>query len=435
LRPIELVVPAADNLVLGRWLTSFWDGRQHGSNPVETTNYLGLLTIALALAWLVVAWRRRAQLPAYLRLTTLGFGAVAVAAFLLALPSPVSVFGHDVWMPSRVLWTFVPPFRVPSRWVVLIVAALVPLAALALQAGWDRLASRRGSWRGIPVAAVTLVAAAMLVSFLELGMNPSKYRFDASREPAEYAALDRTPPGVLVEYPLVENIDYTFWQRLHQRPVLNSSAFGTPADDARRVVLDPAAPGTAAKLAFLGATAIVTHPDALAYTGDVPEVPHASWGPGYRLVTRTPDGTSTWRVVAPPAPALVTMHSGFGEPLPPKGHVVEFPFVASSGVGYFEIRARAAGTLRLTFDATPPDGEHRVLRVADAETEVPFDLDAPTRVSVVVAVPSGVSLLLVKTDPPPTSVEDAIRLTSPIATRAAGEPQLHAQSVSPDIGF
>jgi hypothetical protein len=52
-----------------------------------------------------------------------------------------------------------------------------------------------------------------------------------------------------------------------------------------------------------------------------------------------------------------------------------------------------------------------------------------------VAVPSGLSLLLVKTDPPPTSVEDAIRLTPPIATRAAGEPQLNAQAVSPDIGF
>src|SRR5204862_466231 len=81
-------------------------------------------------------------------------------------------------------------------------------------------------------------------------------------------------------------------QLLHRRPVLNTEAFGEPPDDARRTVLDPASPGTAAKLAFLGVTAIVTHRNALRYTDVAKDVPNASWGPGYRLVARTGDGSS-----------------------------------------------------------------------------------------------------------------------------------------------
>jgi O-antigen/teichoic acid export membrane protein len=434
-RPRELVLPASDNFVFGRWLASFWDDRQHGSNLSETSNYLGWVTIVLAVAWLVIAWRRRAVLGRRLRLATSGLGAVAVAGLLLGFPSPVVVFGHDLWMPSRLLWEVVPPFRVPSRWIVMVMAALVPLGALALQAACTRLEPHTRRLRGVPLAPVALVAGAMLVSFLELGLSPTQNPIHADRPPAEYTALDRTPPGVLAEYPLIQSIDHLFWQRIHDRPVLNSEAFGMPPDEARRTVLDPASPGTAEKLAFLGVTAIVTHRDALSYTDGVPDVPNPNWGPGYRLIARDPDGASVWQVVASPAPSLVTLHSGFGDPWRPRGTTVEFPLDSPSGVGYFEIRTKEARVLRLTFGAEPPSGSRRVLRVADTDSEVPFTLDGPTSVSVLVEVPSGLSLLLLKTDPAATSTEDAIELTAPRAERASGKPQLQAEPISPDIGF
>jgi hypothetical protein len=435
LRPLELVVPAAGNLVLGDWTGPFLEDRQHGSGPTETSNYLGLLTIGLALAWLVFAWRARATLDARLRLATPGLVAVVLTALLLAMPSPITVFGREYWMPSRLLWEVVPPFRVPSRWVVLAMAALVPLAALALQEASTRLAKSSGRWRGIQLLPVSLVVGAMLVSFLELSIDPARPRLDTNRVPPEYAALARTPDGVLVEYPLIHNIDHLFWQRFHGRPVLNSEAFGTPADDARRVVLDPGASGTAEALAFLGVTAIVTHRDALRYTEAAPDVPNASWGPGYALVTRTGDGASVWRVVAPPAPALVTLHSGFGEPKPPERGAIDFPLVSPSGVGYFELRAKEPGVVRLTFDAEPPTGAQRVLRIADADSEIPITLVGRTPVSLLVEVPTGLSLLFVKTDPAATSVDDAIDITAPRAKRASGTPDLQAEPISPDVGF
>jgi hypothetical protein len=275
----------------------------------------------------------------------------------------------------------------------------------------------------------------MLVSFLELAVDPAKSRVHADRLPAEYTALSGTPSGVLVEYPLVQNIDHLFWQRVHGRAVLNSEAFGTPADEARRTVLHPAAPGTAEKLAFLGVTAIVTHRNALRYTDLAEDVPNASWGPGYELVARTDEGASVWTVVASPAPALVTLHSGFGDPRPPEGSVVDFPLDSTSGVGYFELRAKEAGVIRVTFDAEPPEGERRLLRIADADSELPFTLDTRTPISLLVEVPQGLSFLFVKTDPAATSSEDAIDLTAPRTERAAGSPQLQAEPISPDIGF
>jgi O-antigen/teichoic acid export membrane protein len=434
LRPLELILPSGNSIVFGRWLEPFWDSRQHGSSPTETSNYLGLLTIALALSWIVLAWRRWPTLTIRLRAASVGFVAIGIAAFLLALPGAVTLFGHEVRAPSRLLWEAVPPFRVPTRWTVMTMAALVPLAALALQAACDALARRRLR-SDLPVLPAVLVGVAMLVSFGELAVNPIQNRIHADRLPPEYAALAQTRFGPLVEYPLIQNIDQLFWQRIHKRPVLNSEAFGYPPDEARRTVLHPAAPGTAGRLAFLGVTAIVTHRDALRYTESAPETPNASWGPGYQLVTRTGDGSSVWRVTAPPSPALVTLHSGFGEPRPPEGNRVDFPLVSSSGVGYFEIRSREPGLLRLTFEAESPDGSPRVLRLADADGEVPFTIGERTPISLLVDVPSGLSYLLVKTDPAATSVDDAIDVTAPLAERASGTAQLQAEPISPDIGF
>jgi hypothetical protein len=131
----------------------------------------------------------------------------------------------------------------------------------------------------------------------------------------------------------------------------------------------------------------------------------------------------------------VTMHGGFADPKPPEQGAVEFPFVSPSGVGYFELRAKEGGVMRLTFDAEPPAGARRVLRVGDADSEVQFVLAGRTPVSLLVDVPRGLSLLFVKTDPAPTSLDDAIDLTAPNATRASGQPALDAMPESPDIGF
>ena len=428
-RVAELLVPSERNLVVGGALESFWDGRGHGSNPTETSNYLGLLTIALALAWLLLAWRTRRTLPERLRFATLGLLLTGAAALLLSAPSPIRVLGYEVVMPSRLLYEVIPAFRVPSRWVPLAMTALIPLAALALQAIVERVRRAGGT-----LAAGAVVATALVLSFLELAVWPAQPLLRAETPP-EYRALERTREGILAEYPLVEEIDRLFWQREHGRPTLNPLAFGTPIDEARRVLLHPDAPGTAEALSFLGVTAIVTHGEDFDHGNGVRYVAKARWGPGYSLVARTPGGTSVWDVVAPSAPALVTLQGGFGEVTRANGGRAAYPLDQPEGVGTIGFVARAPSVARVSLDVTPPGGPPRVLRIGDEERELEVELRGPTTVSVLVEIPQGRSYLLVKTDPPATSVGDALLFSSPRAETAADEPELRAILVSDDPGL
>ena len=428
-RPLELVLPSPGNLVLGGWSNGIFDGRQHGSNPTETRNYLGLLTIGFALAWIVVAWRRRRMLASTVRLATAGLAGVVVAALLLSAPSPISVLGHDVWMPSRVLWEVIPAIRVPSRWVALVITALIPLAALGMQATWRALRDRAG-----PPTAYAVIGAVLVVSTLELAIAPSRPRFETQPPPRIYEALEQVKPGIVAEYPLVQSDDHIVWQTVYRRPLLGHAGFGNRADDARRILLNPRAPGTAEALALLGVTAMVTHPDALRYVDGAKDVPNADWGLGYELVTRGSDGSAVWRVVATAAPALVTLPGGFGEPIAVSDDLVGYPLTAPSGVGVIEFTAKAPSTVRLQLDARPAEAG-QVLRLADTDTELPFDLDGVTSVSTLVEIPRGRSYILVKVDPAARSVGDAIVLTKPRATRAFGEAQLVAEPISSDPGF
>jgi hypothetical protein len=275
----------------------------------------------------------------------------------------------------------------------------------------------------------------MVASFLELGFDPTTSRLSMNDEPPEYTALSQTPRGIVAVYPLVPRLDYWLWQTRHHRPLLNTDAFGSAADDAQHALVNPSAPGTAQQLALLGVTAIVTNGDALRWADQSPPNP-PNWGPGYRLVARTDTGASTWRVVARPAPAFVAAVSGFGPPEAVNDGTPTYPLLSSSGVGYLTIRAKQAGTARLSFDATPPSGRRSVIRLSDNSHERAIAVSAPkTHISVVVSIPRGVSLLLVKTDPAPQSRADAIVISRFEVERATEPAQLGTLLQDGDPGF
>jgi O-antigen/teichoic acid export membrane protein len=414
LRPLDLVVPAPNHLFFD--LDSFWGRHAHGSNFTELSNYLGLLTFALAIGWLVVAVRKRSELAA-----TGGLVAAFVVGFLFALPSPVA----GIAMPSKLLWNVLPAFRVPSRWGPLLMTALLPLAALGLQTLCRSLARRR---QLLPVAAV---GAAMVVSLVELGTHRVGH-FRTVPVPPEYAAVEsETPKGVLAEYPLGYSDIYRLWQRIHGRPLVNGAPEGSAAEQVRFMLLDPAQPGTAESLSLLGVTAVVIHPGGHA---DTPVQPHEPTpAEGYRLVGRFPDRSSVWAVAAPAAPALVTLPGGFAAPRIVGGNV-GYPLVSPSGVALVEIHAKTAGVIRLIFDATAPSGSPR-LRIQDTQGEHPFALSPSMHFDLNVEVTRGVSQLLLKLDPPATSEENAVVFSQPRTAPASGPPVLLATPSSNDPGF
>lgn len=416
LRPIELVVPAARHLVFGLGLDAFWARHLHGSNTTEISNYLGLLTFALAIGWLVVVYRRRAALRGTrLVEVTAGLVTAFVIGFLFALPSPVG----GTSMPSKWLWDRISAFRVPSRWDPLLMAVLLPLAALGLQALW-RWLERRG--RALAVAAV---AVAIAVSFAELAVHTVP-RFRTVPVPAEYVALKTaTPNGILAEYPLGYSDIYRLWQRVHDRPLVNGAPAGTAADQMRMVLLDPAQPGTAEALALLGVTAIEIHPGGPA---DVPVEPREPTGvAGYRLVGRYRDGASVWDVVARPAPALVVPTGGFLAPTRNGNGPIEFALASSPGS--VELRARTAGVVRVTFTATVQGGGSTTLHIGDGTRDVAVPVSGTTPVAVAVQVPRGDSEIFLRLDG-----SAQLRISQPRAGTGANAA-LSALTLSPDPGF
>ena len=151
-------------------------------------------------------------------------------------------------------------------------------------------------------------AAACAVSVAELAPLPLVTSSVRDAPPA-YAAVERTPAGVLAEYPLTASwefptLGFVYWQRVHGRPLLNGAAENTDADAIRRMLIDPVAPGTAPSLALLGVTDVVTRPDTFKWQNAWTPGDPASYGPGYRLLDREPSGVRVWNVVASPAPAV-----------------------------------------------------------------------------------------------------------------------------------
>ena len=111
-----------------------------------------------------------------------------------------------------------------------------------------------------------------------------------------------------------------------------------------------------------------------------------------------------------------------------------YPLVDTAGVAVLELRAKVAGVVRLVFDATAPSGE-RQFRIQDAQGEQPFTFNGSMHFDLNVAVQRGVSQLVLKTDPAPTSEADAVVLSRLTVEPGSGAATLHAIPASGEPGF
>lgn len=432
LRPTELVVPPENSLLFDDALRGYHASRTHGSLPTEASNYVGVLTLLLAGSWIVVAWRRRLWLPSRARVATIGLSAVAVVSLLLALPSPIGLVGHLwTWTPARLLYEVLPAFRVPSRWVALLMTALVPLAALGLQAARRAVVRSAGQSERATVAGGALVVVAIALSTLELLIRPLGGITQTDAVPSEYAAVRGTPPGILAEYPLRRSTAAEFWQRTFYRPLLNGAPDDSFAATVTRTLIDPDARGTPERLSLLGITAVLTRPEALdAANGEPPDVPDARWGAGYSLIRRFDDGSSLWRVTALPAPVLASYSGAFGLPDVRADGSVGHTF--GGPVGQLELASRRDQVVRVSFEAAA-GGVPRTLGVRGRDGRRAIALGEPRRVSLVVHVPVGRSRLELRV--PHAGDAPVVELSAPWTERSDALPELEAIPVATGPGF
>lgn len=391
----EYLVPSYRNVLVGDEIDGWVVANLHGSNPSESTLFLGYLTLLLAAAFFIVGAARRAYgLEGRFASAVLPW--VALVAVACTLPSPVTVAGIETVSPSGVIHALVPSFRVPTRFMPLIIGCLIPAAALMLD--WILGAvARRTAGRGVTTrrAAVAGVAlAAGTFSFLELSQTPPANVNRVDRVPAEYAALRSVPPGTLAEYPLYSaaaamNSDYLFWQRIHGRPLLTGGADGTFATAVRDSLVNPADPTTQSVLALLGVTGVVVRQPIAIPPVVVPD----DLGPGMVKVAQPGGGAPVWRVAARPAEAFTTFGEGFG-PSEIPGPTATARWMGATGE--ITLFATRAGTYRATFPISsygPPRA------VTFTGTNAGTLTVSSKKVSLAVTLPKGFSRITVTTDP------------------------------------
>jgi hypothetical protein len=397
-RPWEYVLPAYLNphFETAGWLTA----HLHGSNFSESSLYVGWVTILLAGGWLLWALAARRRLGREQKYVGIGFTAVVAAALLFSLPTPIP--HTSVPTPSRLVWEVASQFRVPTRFQALVMAALVPLAALALAGLANKALGVFRSWALV----VVLCIVVGLLSWFELSVaNPGLTALNAT--PPEYLALRKAPPGIVAEYPLValdeaRNSDYLFWRRVHGRRLLNGSSRGSFPDAVRESLVDPVSPGTAAALSALGVSTILVHPDVYTSRG-VPRQAPKDLGSGYRLLGRFPDGTSMWKVTAQPAAAIASFGSGFG-PAELTGRRPSRWLLEKDGT--IEMYARRTGLYRATIGMVSY-GRQRVIWIeGTGRSRRLIATPVSAHRSLLLRVPAGQSTLTVKTRPGPERIPD-----------------------------
>lgn len=416
-RPWEYVLPSYRNPYFGDEVGPWLIAHLHGSNPSETSLYLGWMTIVLALGWLVWAWSRRGRLESGLRLLSLALPALIVVSLLFSLPSPIP--GTSIESPARAVWQVVPQFRVPARFVVVVITALIPLAALGLEGLRRFLVARVGAPRATVAVSAGLCAVAGLISYGELSIETTTA--EVGEVPPQYSAVSSAPAGPLVEYPLVRsdqgiNSEYLFWQRIHERPLVNGAPLNTFPDAVGQALVNPASPETAGSLAALGVTAIVLRPSVYALTGP-PEAPR-TLGKGYSLLGRFGE-VSVWRVVARPAPAVAVYNRGFSHAETPDQKSTSRWMIAPEAV--VEIFARRPGTYRVSFHVASY-GHPRVVRVAGRNRFDVFGVFGPRTVTFQVSLPEGRSEIRLGARPGPEPVPDGRRVTVYMSNWSFGPP-------------
>jgi hypothetical protein len=372
-RPLEYLLPGSGHLLFGSLTASYFLSHQHGSDPTETTLYVGWSLLVLA-SVCVVLWMRqrlRGQTPGTLvfMLVLVGFVALVCSA-----PGEVWLLGVKIPMPSYFIAKISSTWRVYSRFSFLVMLVVVTLAALGSAQLLARLKPRATTVLLLAIAAVVLV---------DLSYRTSPVPNYQSTNPA-LSVLRQQPRGLVAEYPLVPDamnlFQDTFAQPEYDMPMINGYSAGTVEERRALTLYYLNVPATATRLAALGVRYVLLARDRPPYLQPSPGTP----GDGFALLYRAPaEGSNAelnppldlYRVTAPPSgPGLVTLDAGFETVSEPLGNSPANWFWMTASTGSLEVAGvcpSCAGVLRMTL---APLGESRRVWIISGKTVIYSEL-------------------------------------------------------------
>lgn len=311
-----------------------------GATAIYAPIYVGLTTLALALAGLALTARDRVT-----RRSDNGSGEIVFLGVALVLvagvfsgPPEVQVLGTTIKTPAGLVADFTSVFRVASRFAILVMLGL----CLLLSVGVSSILRGRSRAAGAVVVSVLAVLVAVDLWSRE-PPGPTDVHY-----PSVLTRLADRPAGIVIEYPVLAAVnsgsDTTFNQQAHGNPIVNGSRRDTPSESWKLELQALQDPRTVSELARVGVRYVVVRELDLAAQG----VPAAgSQIAGLRLLDRDSYG-ALYEVTARPARTAVHAMSGFTLP---EGDPVRFIRWMTRSEGEIRVTAgcaRCEGDLRFT---------------------------------------------------------------------------------------
>lgn len=248
-RPLDYLIPGPASAVIGDWAGEWRNANMHGSNLTESLLYPGYVAMLLALIGLITSFVRR-QHRALIGI----LAAVGLTAVWFSLPPLVGVGGHLIPTPSRYVFEVQPGFRVYSRFVVLVLVVLAPVAAIG--------AAALLRWLKHPALQVGAVGVLTVLAFGDMQVGRMVNRVG---EPPAYVALRQQPPGLVGEFPLMpaaqELNQATFYQQLGNHPILNGYREGSLQEARAAQLNDLSSQKTIRALRAIGVRYLVVRTD------------------------------------------------------------------------------------------------------------------------------------------------------------------------------
>jgi hypothetical protein len=396
----DYFVPFGGSKIFGEATAPYLQAHEHGSNFSESTLYVGLVVLQLAVIALVAAFARWS--PPRLRWASLASLAIAVVAFYWSAPPKVGVAGVLVPTPSDVIQHVSSTWRVYSRIGIVVIMGVTLMGATGLAA----LTRGRSTLTAGLVAVLALVAVGV-----DFYYRPGVTHI-ASAKPPVYQLLKSRPGGILAQYPLLpagygDSADL-YWQNAAGHPQLTGYAQDGHADRRALSLYFVNHRRTVRGLASLGVTYIMVPSPPVASTPD-PGSP--TWGVEKVGTGKYGVGTATvYHVTAKPDPGYAYVQAGAAELdegsatdpgswiTDPKGGVisVDTPQCAASCAGQLRVRLLSMGVTRR---ATLRDPSGKVVWQGAVGARKPVDVRLP------LSVDGGRKMLTLTSDVGPTPIQ------------------------------
>ncbi|RKY34659.1 MAG: hypothetical protein DRP78_06280, partial [Candidatus Omnitrophota bacterium] len=304
--PLNYFLPAVYHPVLGRITSFFIDTPLYGENSgAEQTLYLGVIPLILSFIG-YKKWKqsRKNGLSSEQESFVIKFWAIGFFVFMIFSFSPYwgARSGLHILFPSYFLFQIAPMFRNYARFGVLVMISVCVLSGFGLK---YLLKNIKDSRQKILLACIILI----MTMFEFLNMPP--YRITNADIPEVYLWLKTQPVNIIAEYPLeADERQLLFWQRIHQKALINGAVSGTEADLVKQKIIDIEAKYTAGILKFLGAEYVIVHKQKYSnYEGGVivGRVPELTENENFELV-KSFEQNDVFRIISEPVnPDIVSL--------------------------------------------------------------------------------------------------------------------------------